>query len=288
MKNWICTVCLGLWLVPVAIADSWQAEIAFPSLSQEQFQNVQLTAQWKQLPTHFELLSPVLLGAEFDIKGPKLSFQTSEYMATWDLTILSTQTGTVTLPAFRLAFEQDGQQHSRYTRPLTYQIQPNPAFSKPLSFTTPQEPGFDGTYLWITGLGWLALSWAAVFWLKRPKPLALQPLKSPKELALERIQSLRPLCQQQEQKPLHLGLSTALKEFIQTQYQLPAEGQTTEEFLASNRDSKTLPPKALTALESYFRLSDQVKFAGYDPGVSLSEQALNQMQTFVESEGDPV
>jgi len=279
-------------MVPAAFCEPLEVELDRPVTEQNQFQTLVIRADFAQIPQDYRLETPSIPGVEVEIEKPTWEKSGDQYQVRWVVKLLAHQPGTINIPAFHLRFRLGadlGQLEPVWSSaPKHYQVTEVPGFSQPPQLIEPQTPGFDPRLLAASLGAWAVFCTGGFFWFKGHQITPVAAPRSAVQIALERIDQLQPLVEQEAHKELHLQLSTTLRDFIQDQYQLPTRGQTTEEFLHFNRNSKALPPVALKALEAYFQLSDQIKFASFEPGMQFSKDALEQMKTFVESEIDPV
>jgi len=284
----------GVWclffvfLASTAFAQKLQVDLAQPTTPQNQFQHIQITTTFASVPLQYRLIPPQIAQGALELSAPQWEASPEGYLVRWDAKVLSEHVGAVNLAPFSLVYSQGEKQRSLVSDPLSYQVTPVPGFDQPPQFLPLTPPGFDPLPMVSGLLFWGLLSGAGYGWFRRRQSPQIVTPKTAIEIALSQIEELRPLCDAAQHKALHLKLSTTLKDFIQAQYQIPATGQTTQEFLVYHRNSKALPPAALKALEAYFQSSDQIKFAGFEPAAQFSLNAIEQMKTLVESEIDPV
>lgn len=120
---------------------------------------------------------------------------------------------------------------------------------------------------------------------RRPPPRPVPP----HEVAWESLRRLvaMDLVGQGEIEPFFVHLSAILRNYIEGRFRLHAPERTTEEFFAEAVRSPALEPY-LDRLMEFLRLSDQVKFARYEPGNELIQSSFDALKSFItETQGAP-
>ena len=133
-------------------------------------------------------------------------------------------------------------------------------------------------------LGLLALA-AAVLFLRGLRRRAQQRVRvSAYDVAMRRLSTLqrRGWPKQDEADPWYVELSDIVRRYIEDRYGVRAPELTTEEFLREARQQLRMQSSHRELLETFLSTCDRVKFAGYRPGESESQQALQAAQRFID------
>lgn len=108
-------------------------------------------------------------------------------------------------------------------------------------------------------------------------------LKLPYELALEALEALRAgLAEGGGLKDYYVGVSDCIRHYIETVFKLKAPEMTTEEFLNSLKDSRSLSAEQKGLLKIFLNACDMVKFAKYTPTRVETESVYSSAKRFVE------
>lgn len=104
------------------------------------------------------------------------------------------------------------------------------------------------------------------------------------DVAMRRLGSLqrRGWPKQDEADPWYVELSDIVRRYIEDRYGVRAPELTTEEFLREARQQLRMQDSHRELLEAFLSTCDRVKFAGYRPGESESQQALREAQRFID------
>jgi len=93
-----------------------------------------------------------------------------------------------------------------------------------------------------------------------------KPIKLPHETALEELEAMKgELSRTDDVKRYYVGVSDAVRNYIERTFELKAPEMTTEEFLNSLRDSRELSIDHKRLLREFLASCDLVKFAKYSP-----------------------
>lgn len=140
-------------------------------------------------------------------------------------------------------------------------------------------------YLLLVPLGLVLLA-SAFFLIRRMQRRAqLQVRISAYDVAVQRLDRLkrRGWPQKDEADAWYVELSDIVRRYIEDRYGVRAPELTTEEFLREARQQLSgLGQAQRELLEAFLLTCDRVKFAGYRPGESESQQALAEAGRFLE------
>jgi hypothetical protein len=90
-----------------------------------------------------------------------------------------------------------------------------------------------------------------------------------------------------EFKLFHTELTAILRNYLEHHFGLRANEQTSEEFIQDMIQTRTFTEKQREELNRFLQLADLVKFATFEPGSQISEDALNNVRTFIQTSGKP-
>ncbi|OGG99724.1 MAG: hypothetical protein A2600_13950 [Candidatus Lambdaproteobacteria bacterium RIFOXYD1_FULL_56_27] len=261
--------------------------LGHPHLPFETPQVWSVSARYGPEVRDLELVPPAKLPLVVIGPDKTLGYENGTFQTTWTFTLSPVRPGTVQLPSPVVRYLERGTPKSQSGPALEYEVAA-PAQPGAPALLPPLEPGLRWGWV-VAGLGLsLVLALPLGWWLRRPQKVVLPPPVSPETLALARLQELENRFNPQDLKGFHVELSLLLKTYLTGKYGLPVWGQTTEEFLWSARRSTLLSPSVRQGLDRYFHLSDQVKFAAYDPGPALSLAALEEMRAWIAKEAHGV
>lgn len=85
----------------------------------------------------------------------------------------------------------------------------------------------------------------------------------------------------------HTELTFILRNYLEHHFGLRAKEQTTEEFIQEIVRTRTFSEEQRYELNRFLQLADLVKFATFQPGPQISEDALNNVRTFIQTTGKP-
>lgn len=85
----------------------------------------------------------------------------------------------------------------------------------------------------------------------------------------------------------HTELTSILRNYLEHHFGLRAKEQTTEEFIQEIVRTRTFSEEQRYELNRFLQLADLVKFATFQPGPQISEDALGNVRTFIQTTGKP-
>lgn len=143
-------------------------------------------------------------------------------------------------------------------------------------------------------INWFLVSAAVVFLLASGAFLWIyirlksrKPAKFPHETALEELESMKgELARTGDVKRYYVGISDAIRNYIERTFDLKAPEMTTEEFLNLVRDAKELSIEHKRLLREFLASCDLVKFARYSPGREEIESVFVTARNFIEETKD--
>lgn len=113
------------------------------------------------------------------------------------------------------------------------------------------------------------------------------PVRLPHETALEELEAIRAaFLQGGDIKIYFVGVSDTIRRYIEHAFRLRAPEMTTEEFLDSLRDSRSLTMPQKELLRGFMNACDLVKFAKYAPTHDEAEAVYTTARSFVEETRD--
>lgn len=129
----------------------------------------------------------------------------------------------------------------------------------------------------------LLIGGGLLLWRSLRRRRRLQVRISAYDVAMRRLGTLesRGWPRQEEADPWYVELSDIVRRYIEDRYGVRAPELTTEEFLRESRQQLQLQSGHRELLETFLSTCDRVKFAGYRPGQSESQQALQAARQFV-------
>ena len=129
----------------------------------------------------------------------------------------------------------------------------------------PPEPSWNGIILW-TSLA-VAVAGSLAWWLERLRRQRRVTALSPGDWALGELGRIEagPLSVEAEVHVFHTQLSDTLRRYLEIRFHLPAEEQTTAEFLDGMRRSPLLTDEQQLLLRDFLERCDVVKFARVVP-----------------------
>ena len=124
-----------------------------------------------------------------------------------------------------------------------------------------------------------------VFWLMRggkTKPLAARKI-NPLNEALEALRALEPKATEMETRIYSSAVSDILRGYIEHACSLPAQEQTTEEFLHAIQEHPLFDEATRDGLEEFLELCDLAKFAQQSVEVGEKQRLLKQARELIET-----
>jgi hypothetical protein len=136
--------------------------------------------------------------------------------------------------------------------------------------------------LWI-GLGAGAVLLGGLAFLVGRRRAARRPPPSPEAVALRELDALagQAPASAAEVERYHTALSAAVRRYLEQRFQIPAERQTTAEFLAAVQKSSTLTEPQQTLLGDLLTCCDLAKFARVRPAPEECHALVAQARAFV-------
>ncbi len=202
--------------------------------------------------------------------------------------------GEYTIPELTIRFaKEDEPERELVTEPVTLTVRsllPEDAAEKLElnDITGPVDLPPNLTALWWTLGILIVLGLASAglwFWLRsRRPPIPPSPPRPADEIALEALAALEAenLPGRGEFKPFYQRLSDIVRRYIEGRYGVHAPGQTTEEFLASQRRGSVLKPTDQEILGAFLKQADLVKFAEHQPSQHDVADSFRICRNFVE------
>ncbi|MCP4295126.1 MAG: LPXTG cell wall anchor domain-containing protein [Proteobacteria bacterium] len=221
----------------------------------------------------------------------------------WTYKLEPFSSGEFVLKAFNLHFRKHSEKaeqpdewplYTISTTPVPYQVKPSDIAStgQIKEIKGPITPGFNYYPLLLVILG-LLLSLSAGYYLLKRKNSARHTRSTALEThdyyletmdALDKLEK-QDLITQAKYEELHLQLSIILRAYFENFFSIPAEELTTEEFIKDISRSNRFSLEQQHVLDQFFRLTDLVKFATFNPGDSHSIAAMESVRSFVQSTG---
>lgn len=278
MRGWFITV-LVFWSLKASALEL--SVSASPPAPLGQWQEVTVQASFGPEASQLELeeLEPSALYLE--ASPPQLSHRGQKWQQTWTWRALASEAGSFEVGPFKVNYLAGDKGQTAQAPAVTLKVQGTMPQDLPGSLG-PVLPPFEPKYLiWALSAFWV-LGLPLAFGLAQRRKGTAPKRLSPAQSALNRLTALQEQLDQGELKGFHVGLSEILKDYLSEAFNKPIKGQTTEEFLAAARSFAELSAEEKKALGAYFQLADQVKFAQYDPGRTLSAEALNEARRLIE------
>ncbi len=223
----------------------------------------------------------------------------------WTYKLEPFSSGEFVLEAFNLHFRKHSEKaeqprewplYTISTTPVQYQVKPSDISStgEIKGIKEPIIPGFNFYPLLLVILVLLFSLLTGYYLLKRKnsthndRSAALRTHDYYLETmdALDKLEK-RDLITKAKYEELHLQLSIILRAYFENYFAIPAEELTTEEFIKDISRSNRFSLEQQHVLDQFFRLTDLVKFATFNPGDSHSIAAMESVRSFVQSTGKP-
>ncbi|PCI25302.1 MAG: hypothetical protein COB67_10700 [SAR324 cluster bacterium] len=102
--------------------------------------------------------------------------------------------------------------------------------------------------------------------------------------ALDKLEK-EDLISQDQFELLHIRLSTILRQYVEQYFSIPAQEQTTEEFIQDISHLTLFSPAQKHQLQQFLKLVDLVKFASFAPGSQNSIEAMSSIRSFIQTTG---
>jgi len=133
-----------------------------------------------------------------------------------------------------------------------------------------------------------ALVFSIIFFLKRnlkrqsgPSSVSFRPADQIAYQALENLKA-KNLPRFGKIKEYYIELSDIVRHYMENRFSLPAPEMTTEEFLYSLRESKSLKGSHKNLLKQFLNHCDMVKFAKYGPTEQEMDDSFNSAKKLVD------
>lgn len=234
-------------------------------------------------------ISPVEVLGEFDVlsvSNPRAS-ETSERGVLVDIVISTLASGRVTPADLEVRWVHDGSELSGKVGFPAFSVMSlvgetaDPAKFRDIAGVI-DIPSPLAWLPWAAGGLALALAGAAAWMLLRARPTA--PV-SADAWALAQLAGLdaRGLPAKREFGRYYDDLSGIVRRYVSLRYAIPAEQQTTREFLDAAKSRPEFPDQETDRLHALLRLADLVKFAAAEPTCDECDSHLAEARAFVES-----
>jgi hypothetical protein len=209
--------------------------------------------------------------------------------ATLAFTVLTLDSGDVTMPAIPVAFTRaDGTRATLDAGPATITVTSliagpfDPSAIRDIKGPVTIDVGW--AWWWIVAAcaaGAMAALAAVTLWRNRARRSAA-PVPA-HEWALAELESLeRDALPESGQTHAHwVRLSDIVREYVERRFDLHAPDRTTPEFLDEARTSASISESHRALLAQFLRMADMVKFAGMRPTVADCRSALDTARLFV-------
>lgn len=145
-------------------------------------------------------------------------------------------------------------------------------------------PMSQWVYVTVAVLLIIASGLAFVFLKKRKKEVDIQPPKMAHEIACEALNALKmkDYIKQKKIEPYYVELSDIIRHYLEDQFNLKAPEMTTEEFLNTVKDDRTLSYDHKSLLRDFLSHCDMVKFARYHPNEKEMELVYESAERLIE------
>jgi hypothetical protein len=224
------------------------------------------------------------------VSGPDTTAKnTGGLVATWTLSFFDT--GYVRIPKLPVALQHQGRIDTFYTSDIPIKVQAvEPDSSGLLAikdiYIHPFSIAFYKKYI-PHALGLIALIVALVYWWKRrkakaPQPVYVAPPPAPHEWAYAALDDLaaKRLWQSGEVKEHYSLLTGILRGYLERRFKIRALEQTSDEIIGQLQTLK-LSKATLQDTESLLSIADLIKFAKADPGIDIHAATIERVRGFV-------
>jgi hypothetical protein len=230
------------------------------------------------------------LGA-FDVRDARIDVSAQERTATQRATLYAWQSGSVEVPAAKLAATGPGGARTEITVPAaTVELTSLLGDGIPLTelasdIRGPVDVGGRAWWWWalagVAAVGALGFVW----WLRsRRAAVPEAPPLPPAEWAMRELDRLERdrLAERGEVDGFFVRLSDVVRTYVERRFAIAAPDRTTQEFLREAAHHPDLRGEHERTLGAFLRSADMVKFAAARPGTETCTQALAAMRGFVE------
>ncbi len=224
------------------------------------------------------------------VNGPDTTAKnTGGLVATWTLSFFDT--GYVRIPKLPVTLQHQGRVDTFYTEDIPIKVAAvEPDSSGLLAikdiYKHPFSIGYYKKYI-PHALGLLALITALVYWWRRrkakaPQPVYVPPPPAPHEWAYAALDELaaKRLWQGGDIKEHYSLLTGILRGYLERRFKIRALEQTSDEII-SQLQSIHLSPATLKDTESLLSIADLIKFAKADPGIDIHAATIERVRAFV-------
>lgn len=232
----------------------------------------------------------------FSVLGRSPSVPNGETASSATLVVSRYDSGTAVLPPLELLYMLPGDTtlHHASTNPLFLTVRTLPVdtsrayrdLKPPLSIplTLAEIAEYAGIVLAIAVMVYLGYRWWKKRQQKKTGDVYVPPPRPAHLIALEELAILKEkkLWQQGLIKQFYSEVSEVLRRYVENRYRLMALEQTTDEIMEGLKRLH-VKPSACSKVETVLQLSDLVKFAKYQPGISEHEEVLTMAYDIVET-----
>ena len=232
----------------------------------------------------------------FSVLGRSPFVLNGETASSATLVVSRYDSGTAVLPPLELLYMLPGDTtlHHASTNPLFLTVRTllvdtsqayrdlKPPLSIPLTLAEIAE--YAGIVLAIAVMVYLGYRWWKKRQQKKTGDVYVPPPRPAHLIALEELAILKEkkLWQQGLIKQFYSEVSEVLRRYVENRYRLMALEQTTDEIMEGLKRLH-VKPSACSKVETVLQLSDLVKFAKYQPGISEHEEVLTMAYDIVET-----
>ena len=232
----------------------------------------------------------------FSVLGRSPFVLNGETASSATLVVSRYDSGTAVLPPLELLYMLPGDTtlHHASTNPLFLTVRTLPVdtsrayrdLKPPLSIplTLAEIAEYAGIVLAIAVMVYLGYRWWKKRQQKKTGDVYVPPPRPAHLIALEELAILKEkkLWQQGLIKQFYSEVSEVLRRYVENRYRLMALEQTTDEIMEGLKRLH-VKPSACSKVETVLQLSDLVKFAKYQPGISEHEEVLTMAYDIVET-----
>jgi hypothetical protein len=210
----------------------------------------------------------------------------------WWYVLTTFETGDQKIPPFSVAYrrgegEPMGASSNEVAIAVASLLEGDAATADIRDIKPPEEVPFDWRPYLVAAVavvGALLLAVVLYWSLNRPRRQRIIPPRPAYEVALEQLARLRArnLVQAGELETYYVGLSSIVRRYLESGFQLRAPEMTTEEFLSAAAGDSRLVPAHRRLLGEFLSQADLVKFARVIPTLGDSEAAYEAARRFVD------
>jgi hypothetical protein len=202
--------------------------------------------------------------------------------------------GDYTIPPMKFGFHRKGEsEHELETEAIALKVSsllPEAAAKKlqihDITGPVPMPHPLPVAIWWTVGaVALFGIVATTAWWLRRRfrASVRIAPKRPAHEIAFDELEDLiaRRLPEAGELKLFYQHISGILRRYIENRFGIHAPGQTTEEFLANQRDGTVLDPPHQQLLGKFLHHCDLVKFAEYQPTNEDVQAAFDACRDFI-------